>query len=380
MAQGDLGSVIDSLTFESTYAIYPDLLHIDGEVYAIAYTGGDSDGWLKTFSIDSGGNISAAAIDTLEFEINKGYIPRLIHISGTLYAIVYANINADGAVSTITISNDGNIGAGLIDTLVFDVWAANGGKICHVAGDIYAIVFTGYASDGFVITVDIDSAGNIENAEIDRLEFDGVQGIYPAIVRVSTGYYAVAYQGVDGDGFIKTFTVSGLGAIGAGSIDTFEFETTEAQDLRFIHIADTIFAVAYTGSGGAGTIKTFSISATGDIGASVIDTLVFSATSANFIDFLSCGENLFVIAYQDVDGDGKLVSFTISDAGEISNAVLDTLEFETDSCMSLSLRHVTGDIFAIAFVNSSFDGYLITFDLETAVPAIAKHLPLMGIG
>jgi len=50
------------------------------------------------------------------------------------------------------------------------------------------------------------------DAEVQELEHDTQQGTYNSLVQVDSDTYLLAYQGLDGDGFIKTFTISADGA------------------------------------------------------------------------------------------------------------------------------------------------------------------------
>ena len=49
-------------------------------------------------------------------------------------------------------------------------------------------------------------------AEVTTIEHDNSNGLYNSIVQVDSDTYLLAYQGLDGDGFIKTFTISADGA------------------------------------------------------------------------------------------------------------------------------------------------------------------------
>ena len=52
---GDIGSIIDTLTFDADIGKTPDAIHISGNIYAITYKGSDYDGFLKTIEIASNG-------------------------------------------------------------------------------------------------------------------------------------------------------------------------------------------------------------------------------------------------------------------------------------------------------------------------------------
>ncbi|MBW2602189.1 MAG: hypothetical protein JRD47_09775, partial [Deltaproteobacteria bacterium] len=45
-------TVIDTLEFDTSSGYEPDIIHVDGNVYAIAYRGPSDDGYLKTVEIN----------------------------------------------------------------------------------------------------------------------------------------------------------------------------------------------------------------------------------------------------------------------------------------------------------------------------------------
>ena len=109
--------VIDTLEFDSTKGKTPNIIPISGNVYAIAYAGNGDDGFLITVTIATDGQITDTLIDTLEFDTVKGKTPSIIPISGDVYAIAYAGDGDDGFLKTLTIATDGQITDPVIDHL-----------------------------------------------------------------------------------------------------------------------------------------------------------------------------------------------------------------------------------------------------------------------
>jgi len=95
----------------------------------------------------------------------------------------------------------------VIDTLEYDTSNGRYPDIIHVSGDIYAIAYDCDADEGYLATVEIAGNGQIANAIIDTLEFDSVSGKHPDIIHVSGDVYAIAYEGSDYDGFLKTVEI-----------------------------------------------------------------------------------------------------------------------------------------------------------------------------
>lgn len=108
MAIGTIGSVIDTLEFDTGNALYPKIISVTGDVYAVAYEGVDSDVWITTFAIDSVGDIGAV-LDSTEVSVSNAVEAGFILIPGTsIVTISYRGVDDDGFVSTFSIAGNGS--------------------------------------------------------------------------------------------------------------------------------------------------------------------------------------------------------------------------------------------------------------------------------
>ncbi|NNG02439.1 MAG: prepilin-type N-terminal cleavage/methylation domain-containing protein [Desulfobacteraceae bacterium] len=249
------GSYSDSLVFSGN-GRDPAIVHVGGDVYAVAYRGTANDGYLGTFSITAAGVISNTVIDTLEFDTSAGYEPSLIQVDGEYFAVAYRGPVNHGYIKTIRIASNGMITNTVADTLEFDAAYCEDPKLINISGDIYAIAYEGQDSDGFVTTVQIAADGTITNATIDTLEFDGINGVSPDIDNIAGDYYAIAYQGENQDGFLTTFTIDSNGAIRDTVIDTYEFDTTYCDNPSMVQMNANMLAIYYTGPSYKGQLVT----------------------------------------------------------------------------------------------------------------------------
>jgi len=242
--------------------------------YAIAYEDSNGDGLLKTVEIASNGLITKSVIDSLVFN-STSVEPNLKNVSGDTYVIAYEGPGSHGCITTVEIDDDGQITDTVIDTLEFDAVTGAVPDSIHVTGNIYAIAYRGVDGDGFLKTVEITPDGQITDTVIDTLEFDTVDGDTPDIKYVSGNIYALAYMGVDGDGFLKTVEIADSGQITDAVIDTLEFDTLDGMDPHIIHISGNIYALVYRGYQSDGYLTTVEIADNGQITDAVIDTLEF---------------------------------------------------------------------------------------------------------
>ncbi|OGO32504.1 MAG: hypothetical protein A2Z29_06800 [Chloroflexi bacterium RBG_16_56_11] len=312
-ANGDIGnSAIDSLEYDTSDGFEPDIINISGSTFAIAYRGPGSDGFIKTVTIAANGDIGNSAIDSLEYDTSDGFEPSITHVSGSVYAIAYRGPGSDGFIKTVTIAADGDIGDSVVDTLEFDTSNGQEPRIVNVSGSTFAIVYRGPGDDGFITTVDIAANGDIGNSVTDTLEFDTSNGLEPDIINISNSSYAVVYRGPGSDGFIKTVTIAANGDIGNSTIDTLEFDTTGGWEPRVINTSPGVYGVVYRGPGSDGFLKTISIQDNGDIDTSAIDTLEFDAADGFEPVVIYISGDIFAIAYRGPGSDGFVKTVDIS--------------------------------------------------------------------
>ncbi len=347
-------ATLDTLEYDPADGNFPDTIHISGDIYAIAYQGVLSDGFVSTVEIDSLGNITDTPIDTLEYNAAAGREPSITHVSGDVYAIAYDGPGGDGWLTTVEIDSLGNITDTAIDYFEFDGGDGDVPDITHVSGDVYVIAYNGVDADGWLVTVEIDSSGNITDAVIDTLEFDGVDGNFPDIIPVSGDVYAIVYQGFETDGFVITAEIDTSGNITDTLIDTLEFDPTRGAQPKIIDVADDIYAIAYSGSLGDGWLATVEIDSLGNITDAVIDTLEYDAVEGREPDIIRTVGNSYVIAYRGVDIDGWMATVEIDSLGNITDTVIDTLEFDVQDCRwpNLVLVSTLGDVYARAAVKT----------------------------
>ena len=322
---------INSLEFETVKSINPDFISVTGDIFAVAYsggTGGGDDGFLKTITINSDGTFGSV-LDTLEFDTSKGATPNIIQISGTTYAIAYEGSGADGFVTTVTINADGTIDDAVIDTLEFDTQTGKSPKLIQISGTMYAAVYEGKSADGFLATFTIDSDGTISNSVTDSLEFDTTNGVTPQIIQVSGTTFAVAYEGQNGDGFLKTITINTNGVIGS-ILDTLEFDDTDGDTPQIAPISGDVYVITYEGENHDGFLKTITIDSAGAITDTVIDTSEFDDTDADTPTLIQISGTTYAISYEDTDTDGQIKSIQISDSGTIGITVTDSTTNSND--------------------------------------------------
>ena len=358
------GDYIDSFPFDIFDGWEPDIIHINGNVYAIAYGGFNEDGMLRTITINNDGTIVQNTIDAFEFDINFGREPDIIHINGDIYAITYRGPNDDGWLVTADIANDGTIAGGVVDSYEFEIYTCYDPSIIHINGNIFAIAYRGLYDDGLLRTVQIANNGTISQLAIDQSEFGVFDCYYPDILKISDTIYATVFRGLEYDGYLRTFEIASDGQINNTIIDSFRFQTGGyILDPMLIHINANVYAIVYSNLQGSwhGFLKTVSFDSGGNI-TGVIDTLDFEATQGIRPDIVHVNGDVYAIAYRGPSSHGYVKSVNIFNDGQITSIGMAsaTQKFVADTCYYPDIIHASGDVYAISYTGSGMDGYLNT--------------------
>jgi len=215
------GMIVDGIDTETLEGgiddcSHVDIKHVSGDIFAIAYK---ESGTVETetVSISSDGTTIVVDIDVETIETDQADWPNIIHVSGDIFAIAYQS-GGDGEIETISIDSDGMIEVD-IDTETYDPDNGREPDIIHVSGDIFAIAYRGTSNDGIIETVSIDSEGMIE-LDIDTETYAPDEGKRPDILHVSGDVFAIAHRS---SGHVTTISIedgaNSKGDIGDGDND-----------------------------------------------------------------------------------------------------------------------------------------------------------------
>jgi len=285
--------------------------------------------------------------------------PGVLRLPGKLFVIVvYTNNDGHGFVETISLET------GTLDTLEYDDQKGYDPTIIHVSGEIFVIAYRDYNDHGYLKTVEIDDNGNITDTVVDALEFDDHKGVNPSIVHVYNDFYAIAYTGNGDHGFIKTVEIDDTGNF-IGINETLEFDSVKGLTPKIFHISGDIYAVAYSGDNEHGMVKTVEIEGDGEFNG-IKDTLEFESNKAIEPSVIQVSNNIFAIAYGSENDDGFLKTVEIADNGDINDTVLDTLEFDPNKGLEPDIIHISGDIYVIFYRGLGDFGVLKTIEISNS--------------
>ena len=200
-AAGSIADTGNSIEFDTANGADPSLVHVSGDIFAVAYQGPGNDGWLKTVTINAAGSIADTG-NSIEFDTTNGADPSLVHVSNDIFAVAYRGAADDGFVRTVSIATDGQINGPVIDSLEFDPISCYDPDIIYLGGGVVAIAYRG--STGCLNTIAIAEDGDVGNTVIDSHDYTALNGAKPSVITVNSNILAVAYSGGGTDGFLTT--------------------------------------------------------------------------------------------------------------------------------------------------------------------------------
>jgi len=183
------------IEYDKIMGYEPNIIHVDGDVFAIAYRGPSNKGFIKTFNISSDGAIEYTG-NILTFDDIKGYEPSIIHVDGDVFAIAYRGPFNKGIIKTFNIYSDGNIKSTGSNNTFESSYCFNPHMIYH-SENYYIIVYATDAigdSQGKYITIEIADNGSITNIGLTEL-FDQKRCYNPLAIKISDRIFAVVYEG-----------------------------------------------------------------------------------------------------------------------------------------------------------------------------------------
>lgn len=256
----------------------------------------------------------------------------------------------------------GDIGA-IIDSLEFEETQCDDADIIRVYGNVFAAVYTGPDSDGWIKTVTIANNGIITEPFIDICEFDAGLGKKPHIIHIKGTVYGIVYGDIWNDGTIKTYSILANGSIEEPALGTYEFATGDGEWCKIIRVTDLMVAVIFIAGNTNLYLRTIEITVGGGINTPYKDSLTIAEGGVTQGFIVNVSGNVFAIAYKDTENDCWIKTVTINDNGQIDDTVIDSYEFETSICMYPHIESIGSNIFAVFFTGGGYGAVVKTIEI-----------------
>ncbi len=254
-SSGNIGAVIDTinLALDPGNALHmPDIEKVTGNVFAVSYSDGNVDGWIKTITINDDGSIDEPELHSLEWQITEGKKPYILQVSAARYLMIAANAAQNrGQIWQFNITDAGIISlVGGSGSGQFDSSAFIGGVVLPVSGDVYAIFYHGGPSNNaMVATVTCDFV--VAPTLINSWDFFSGSTSWPRAVEVALNkagdgkVFAVLISADGGDtDQLKTIEVLNDGTITESIIDSQQIEAGLAYNSDILRHAAGIYLIS----------------------------------------------------------------------------------------------------------------------------------------
>ncbi|DAC72398.1 MAG TPA: hypothetical protein DSN98_05305 [Thermoplasmata archaeon] len=271
-----LQSSLSQFGFYTQGCYDPYIIHVQGTIYALVSTNENSLGYLGTINITDIGEIienkstTSSYLDLFNFD-SSCKTPKIIQINAIngIVAIVYSKPSVGNQlyIMTVKIYDDGHINKTIINTRALDAGLSSSPDIIYRGNDVYAIVYSITAANtGVLISVNISNVGTISPVN-KKLIFGDIM-IEPEIIKVvdSFNIFVIVYNCVGDDGGLRTVRITNAGILSDISFHVW-FDDDDGGSPEIINIHDDIYAIVYAGPilRQTGILKTIEISPAGDI-------------------------------------------------------------------------------------------------------------------
>ncbi|MCX6661568.1 MAG: hypothetical protein NTY91_03360 [Euryarchaeota archaeon] len=234
----------------------PCLLNVNGNIFALVSTNENSYGFLSTINISNTGDIyenistSSCILDLYNFD-SSCKNPKIIQVNGIngIYAIVYTRPSSGNQlyIKTVKIFNDGSINKIAINTCVLDVNISASPDIIKIDIETYSIVYSITAANtGVLISLDISLVGVISPVN-KKLLFGDIM-IEPEIIKIvdSVDNYVIVYNCIGDDGGLRTVKITNTGTLSEISYQVW-YDDDDGGNPEIINIHDDVYAIVYAG-------------------------------------------------------------------------------------------------------------------------------------
>jgi hypothetical protein len=365
-ATGNITGKIDTYEFDTSNCYEPEIRQVSGNVYVTAYRGPSNRGYLKTYSIADNGTITKSIISTLIFDTSASYTPDIIHVSGTVYAIAYSRSTSyRGYLKTVNIADNGVISATVIDTLIFDSSTCYEPSITQVSGVYYAIAYRGSSYRGTLKTVTIAANGDIGNSVIDTMIFDSSGGYQPKIIQASGSIFAILYANSSDYAVLKTVNIAANGEIGPSTISSLVVDNAQCDWPDLLKISDTVFACIYTCVFDWPDLKTVNIAANGIISQTIIDAGEYEYTlyTPRLIHIYG---DVYMICGRGDYNSGAVSTVAVTPDGIITNWTISSYTFDNSYGYEPCMIQVSDHVVAVVYRGPSNDGWVVTIGVTVS--------------
>ena len=270
------------------------------------------------------------------------YEEDIINITNNRYAIVSRNSALGGFVTTVEVSDTGNITenatTSVCDIYQFETVRCETPRIIKVASssDIYAVVYRGQSGNLYIATIQILSTGKITKATPGKVAIDLINCYYPDIIFTEGDYYAVVYSSYQNYlaanryvGRLQTVKITSAGVITLKSYYDYGSSNSPAgimQYLKIIHVKNDYYSIVFRDSDTDGSLKSVQIKNGWNV---FPDNTIYKFDNNNISDLpiriIKVYDKIYAVFYGDKAGTiirgGAIITLVLSGTGTLEDTV-----------------------------------------------------------
>lgn len=381
MSTGDIGALLDTHTYDAVKGRAASLIQISSDLHCVVYQGPDNHGWSRSINITSLGIISEPPSNTLEFNTVGASSTYSSLRTPNVDCIVYGDNLLNGQLEAIIVASNGTISQHAAHRSKFADTNCVAFDIIHISGSVIAIVYRSNIYDLRVSTWTISDTGQVSAAYIQDFLVEDISILWPQIAHVGGNVYVVTYQLGDGTGHARTINITAAGAISFTASPEVEIENTWMANASLIKMKPGVFLTAHSVQNGDGWSAVFEVSDAGVISVPTNNLYEWDTSNGERPWAIRISDEVFAVVYQGKDDDGYLKTVKCEVASAATWSTVGALEFQTSDITRPAINHRGGNTYIITYTNIADLGVMKTYAIEgPPLPAVAQHLMIMGVG
>jgi len=380
MPIGEIIRILDTHIFDAALGHYPAIQQIDEDLHCIAYAGADEDGWARTVNITPAGIISEPPSNTLEFDATTAAYSKACVRPPNILCNFYRSQDLDRYCEAIIVNADGTLEQHANNSVAFALSNYTFGPPLHRAGDIVAIAYSHLDGTAHVCTVTVSDEGQVTDPPTSDLATTAIVQGYPSLAHVKDNVHVLMYQDGGNNGYAISVNISEAGAVTATGQPNTLIAAQYNWNNNLIKIKDNTFICVHHGPTTTGVAAVFQCSDAGLITVPTNNIYEFEDTSCDAPWALRITDEVFAVAYTGQGGDGFLKTIKCQVGSAATWTAISTLEFDTGHCDDPVIIKRGPGVYTLCYNGPSDAGTLKTVEILDPQFALGHTELLMGIG
>ncbi len=347
------------------FAYTPDILHVGGDVFAIASEKQSKEGVLITINITNVGSIEETDNQWIfdESTASETLSPHIIHMKDDLYVISYVNKTKTKAfVKTVHIYQNATIKPTGY-SLSFDTKCEDS-TLTKINDEIFALVYTRDNPNENEGVIRILNMSNSQTGELidttNNLFFDTNNAtVNPSLNHLFDNIYGLVYSHSLGKrhySFLSTLRISSNGII-SDFFDPIDLNSSGCRAPFLLALKNNLSLLFYDNSDDDGYVRSMYVNNDGSINP-IFQEIKIRDSSFFMSHVIKISNSSALLAYSDDAGGNpsgyfQVISINSTDHPYVSKS---EVEFDDRTCLNPEVFQISDVVFGIAYTSSVTGG------------------------